>query len=362
MPALTALFRTAVRKTLHVRRRVKIARELRTRLERGWYRWNQPRTSFHRLGTKPLGTKNPEYGVGRLKSLVRNLYSLPVFFVRKPGVEFRADAGFVREDGQFVLLDRIRGQVCRPFPPDGDRNGYIHLRKELQENVPGPAFRVCPHRDIIIEDWVKGERLYELPIDTRKDHVQSLLALWPSHIRASRGGDAESFFIALGVWSGPWRQSTAASWVKSRAETWPLVPTHADLHAANLLVHGGRVTLIDFEPGRLCYAPFWYDPLNLILTSAYWPPEQPCPDIAAAYVMGAFDHLLDEIFLAAGIEPLNWDEDRTHLAAAWAFTETWLKAVTWEGTRPPEGSELGQATLRRIEEAVGQSMWSSLRV
>jgi hypothetical protein len=213
-------------------------------------------------------------------------------------------------DGAVVLLSPgPNGEVARQIEPGLDAN-YVQLRRRLARHVELPAFELTADGRWLVEEFVDGDYLLDLPLEQQLAVVRKLFASYCSLIRHEREGGTAEFFgqvkERIAECRLPADLLSAAAPILDASEL-PLVPSRPGGSVMNLVVAPGlRPVQIDLP--ALTLAPFFHDPISLILAA-----EGPILD---RFSVGHFDPELRALFAAADIGPPGPRGRRALLAAA----------------------------------------------
>lgn len=196
--------------------------------------------------------------------------------------------------GDALLLDPDR-QQCLRLLESPLRDVVLETRVALSRHLRTPRFELSPDKMQLTEALIVGAPLVDASAKVRAHAVAALLRGYTAHASANRAGTAGPLIreaIALleidGVPAGL-RRAVEEHNVARIAETWPLVPSHGNLHPGNIIITDGGPTLIDFQSARS--QPFFFDPVHLISFEA----RQGRPDLIAAYFGGAFESEVVEL-------------------------------------------------------------------
>lgn len=214
-----------------------------------------------------------------------------------------------------VLFDVDRRRVLRVRHADPD-SARAEIPTRVGHHVQVAAFEVLAGGRLFVEELVEAETLSSVTDPVRRlQVVTSLVQGYADLVRAETAGTARALLdeavasarsVPLPVGLGAWLDQNAERML-ARAAAWPLVPSHSDLTASNILLRQGEPVLIDFEWAG--YYPFFYDPTSLLLREAA---EYHRDDLLRAFSAGRLD---DEFAALCEAASCTREDTRTLLVA-----------------------------------------------
>lgn len=245
-----------------------------------------------------------------------------------------------------ILLDPDSGTVKRFAARPVYGSEYVALRAALARHVACPTFSVDADGTALTEEYVHGT-VYETASSTEKEAVTRILLRGFVDLAADQGvwNSETTLLRARGAFAGrdlpealqldPWFGR-----VHERAMSWPLVPSHGDLHPGNIIIRDGGPVLIDLagieEPLGLCLSmrPFWFDAVTIITSPAV-------PDLFQAFLAGRFEDEFEALYAAAGC--VYDSDDIPDMLRAWVLIRAFEEQAQ-RGSR--EEDRLTEAALR----------------
>lgn len=254
-----------------------------------------------------------------------------------------------KADG-LIAFDRAHGSVVhirnRPLAP-----GYSAHRDLLSTHLPNPSWSLAPDRTVLTERLAAGTLLAAAPLDTRLAVARSVVEAYTRATAAGRTGDAAELVTDAVGWAAAVAGVSAVAGAEltavqhrftDLAGTWPLVLSHGDLTALNLLVApDGSWSAIDFEDAGLL--PYFHDSYSLLLRD---------PDLMASLHHGDLDATLRSLHAAAGVPPGPGGDDHGLYLRATALLAAARHARAHGGTAAtlerlwPTGELVGSADGR----------------
>ena len=317
---------------------------------RTWRHWRQPLPE-HVRATKGRSRLNAQLTRQAIGAWLRNLAPtlLPPWFFLQGRSSARGSftVAIAAVDGGVVLLaPRGNGAVVArlygsgPLPPN-----YAAIRRRLGDHVALPDFDLRSGGWWLIEEFVEGQYLLELPSADQLQVVRKLFRSYATLVKHEAEGTCSAFFVSVLLTvrpaSLPSQLMAAAAPVLHCEDAWPLVPSRPGTSAMNLVVAEGlRPVQIDLPAVTL--APFFYDPVSLIAGTR--------GPILAAFLEGALNEDLHALFSAAGLS-FPSAHDRVSLLAATCVIRAHLH-LTQPGSGSPPAT--GRAAERRWAEITAQ--------
>nr|WP_297425133.1 hypothetical protein [uncultured Actinotalea sp.] len=236
-------------------------------------------------------------------------------------------------DGGFVLLDPGRGTVRHHYPA-ALAAGYGDLRRRFGRHVPSPGFEVLDGGRVVVEEYVDGAYLTDLPPQDQIDAVGGLVHRYADLTRSEAEGTCADVVRELDEvlrWDLPtdFRTALAAPWLTEALRRWPLVPSATDAHPKNLVVAAGRTAVVDLGTVRL--EPFCGFPVGVVLHTS--------PHVLGGFLEGALDAPFGALLAAAGARPDELPGWRTTLLAL-RLARTARRGVVSSGVGLVSGPEL----------------------
>jgi len=264
-----------------------------------WITANPKMARHWRHGQPPPQLRRAK-GIRSRPGLLRTLASLT--WIRSNGTHTIFLPNAYKADT--VLIDPAATSVLRVLHSGPVRQASIESRIRLSRHLDTPAFQVLDDGRLIREEFVRGEDFAALPSRARIDAFKTLLAGYTSLCahegRGSAGHLFDTAMIASEEIALP-QELTAfivaqTTTLRPDIARWPLVPSHKDMSAENLIVCDGRPVLVDLE--WVACAAFCYDPLWLIVREAATAHRR---DLLEALLDGRLDTELQALWTAAGL-------------------------------------------------------------
>lgn len=262
--------------------------------------------------------------------------------VTRPGVllvrrtasgEHRYPIAVATFEGGVVLLDPSGGVVARVRTgPDHEADA---LRRRLAAHVATAAFEPAEDGRVVVEEFVAGDAVLDLPADDLEDVVRRLCEGWTRLSAAEAEGTWDELLDTaveacrgLDV-PGPVRRVVEAG-VPPEVRGWPLVPAATDARLRNVVRRDGVPVLIDLADVRL--EPWFAYPLGTVLDGG--------ATLFGRYLAGGLDDVLGGLATAAGAAwpPAPWS--RLDVLAV----RTLVVTAQADGTEP---SVLAEGVRRR---------------
>lgn len=260
-----------------------------------------PKMACHWRHGRPSPQLQRAKGIHWKLGLLRTLASLT--WIRSNGTHSIFLPNAYKVDA--VLIDPGARSVLRVLHTGPISRASIESRIRLSRHLATPTFEVLDGGRLIREEFVQGEDFASLPSSERIDAFKVLLAgytslcaheargsagrLFDSAVQASMEvglpGNLTSFLVAQ------------AAAVRPDVGRWPLVPSHKDMSAENIIVRKGRPVLLDFEWAGC--SPFCYDPMWLIIREAATGNRR---DLLEALLEGRLDSELGALWKTADLQ------------------------------------------------------------
>lgn len=343
---------TASRSVAAAWERQRVVRHGKAHFQRGLYWWSPDRRMVVRVGSTAPRNLVERRSLGPVPRVLVRLLT-PPFLWNREGTLKGPECATVGNGREALYFDLQRGQVIRPVLHSCDLAEYKQMRDQLQEVLPGPDFSVDIGRRIVRDRFVVGRRLSELDDASQLGAAERILDAMEPLAHPRHNASTTEFFSLRGMQApivtalAEIKTSVGAGDLFDAARRWPVVPAHTDLWTGNVLVGDVGVYIVDWTPGRVGLAPFWYDALTLLLMNAVWPPDQPRPGLAHSFFQGHFDQKLDTLFEAAGAEPFDWYRERLVLVYLWSITRSYIRR-DWKSVRPAQDVRADLDVPRRL--------------
>ena len=203
-------------------------------------------------------------------------------------------------EGSSLLLDAPSPWVVRIDRRPVYDHAYVEERRRLARHLPLPRFGIAHDGQVLMEEQIEGgTSLLALSEAEQVAVARELLGRLAGLVRAERerqvgepGHAAASRHAAL-LRVVPSLAGVAAA-IDTRLPTAPLVSSHGDLKAKNVIV-AEQITVVDVTPQSLSLRPFWDDALDLLTASGG------NGGLLRALLRGDFERELDELWRAAGL-------------------------------------------------------------
>ena len=220
-------------------------------------------------------------------------------------------------DGDSLLIDPEQRMLVRRFGRGNLPADQPDLRRSWARHVPAPAFEILDGGRRIREEFVEGERFHQLDTARQIRVVREVFSCY-TELVAEAGPSSPKIVERLlepqllshlpPLLSEHLREPTPS---RDSLIALPSVPTVEDGHWGNLVIVGGhRPVFIDCFPLRIL--PCFYTPVSLIARG--WRRSNPS-SVRPAFLEGAFDPELSELFGAAGLEYVPSQHSRQTLMA-----------------------------------------------
>jgi hypothetical protein len=235
----------------------------------------------------------------------------PWFLYVRRGQPGRFTVAIAAMDGAVVLLSPgPNGEVARQIEPSGLDANYVELRRRLADHVELPEFALTDDGGWLLEEFVDGSYLFDLPLGQQLTVVKKLFASYISLAHHEREDGTAEFFgqvkERIAECQLPSDLLSAAAPILDSSEL-PLVPSRPGGSVMNLVV-AAELRPVQIDLPAVTLAPFFYDPIALVLAA-----EGPILD---RFSMGHFDPELRALFAAADLNPPGPDCRKALLAAA----------------------------------------------
>ena len=209
------------------------------------------------------------------------------------GVARNADLILIASDHGSLLRIRFEGTLSQPV---------LDLRAQMTHYLAAPRLEVVEDGAVSREELVDGDLLRAMSPEARKRILRRLLTDYGELTSGLAAGDSGALVAAAMVAVDRLPASSGCRGVVDSARPglqeasarWPLVPSHGDLHADNLVVRRGRPVLIDFEHAG--HMPFFYDIFSLAMREADFRRD----DLLRALLSTEFEPELRALFASAG--------------------------------------------------------------
>lgn len=259
-----------------------------------------------RTGTGPGG------GVRAAAARTARAVVLPSGFRARGGPPDGFSLAVATYDGGVLLLDPDGGRVARTVPPGGLPAGYAEMRERFGAHLSSPTFEVVDGGSLVVESFVPGRHLLDLPAEEQVEALRRLLRATADLTAAEGGGTCAGLVRAAVEAAGrtevPGRVAELLSAVPAveLAGSWPLVPTATDATVRNLLVQADG-TPVPIDLGEVRLDPFVLYPVGMVANAR--------PAGLSAYLAGELDPEVAALFGAAGGHwPLTGDGREALLA------------------------------------------------
>lgn len=282
-------------------------RELRARLLREaqflrpglWITANPKMARHWRYGRPPAQLLRAK-GTQLKQGLLRTFASL--VWIRSNGTHTIFMPNAYKPD--VVLVDPAARAVLRVLHSGPISQASIENRMRLSRHVDTPTFDVLDGGRLIREELVYGQDFAARSFGERGEAFKTLLAGYTSLCDHEGKGSALRLFHSAVEASEEVALPEAlrsffaaqANWVHPEVGRWPLVPSHGDMSAENIVLREGCPVLVDLEWAD--YFPFCYDPLWLVVREAA---EGDRRDLLEGLLAGQFDTELKALWEAAGL-------------------------------------------------------------
>lgn len=238
----------------------------------------------------------------RVLDAARGVLRPPVFRVRRSEAQrHEYPIAVATFDGGVVLLDPGRGKVARTHAEAG--GGDEELRRRLARHVATPEFSIEDDGRLLIEEFVDGDTVLDLPADEIEQVVRALVDGWTRLTAAEADGTWDDLVdTAVSLCSGldlpPEVLAAVERGVPDTARGWPLVPAATDATLRNVVLRRGEPVLIDLGDVRL--EPSFSYPLGAIADAG--------PRVITTYLAGGLDDALAPLAAAVGTSwpPSPW--------------------------------------------------------
>ncbi len=239
-----------------------------------------------------------------------------------------ATAAIPRAGGdRLIAFDVGQHLVVRISPFHTWTPEYETRRRRLAQHLPTPDFQVTDNGSVLLETWLPGLLLSQLPLEVRLAYVQKILSCYQSHVAAQGDSqpEAESVGLSVAVDQANLPRSLR-NVLQEPATRYVLqlnaqVLSHRDLDPENVLVdpEAGEVTLVDLN--SLGEAPVWYDVVKLADVSLRVGGARPTThhtELVRDALRGVWD--------AGGMNPERVPS-ASGLSALWVVAWAWRKAL-----------------------------------
>ncbi|UKJ62247.1 hypothetical protein H1Q78_10430 [Cellulosimicrobium cellulans] len=223
-------------------------------------------------------------------------------------------------EGGLLFLEPGRS-VARTVEAGVVRERYATLRRRFSEHVRCPSYRFTD--DLLVEEFVAGRHPLELDDEERVALVRALVLdyahlahhEWEPDPRriVQRALDLVRDAVLPAGFPSP---GELAAFV-ARTPEWGTVPSGADPQVNNLVVAPDG-TPVPIDLGVMVLAPFFVFPVGMI-ASAHGA-------VLAAYLDGALDAAVGELFASARAGFAPTPRDRVLVLGLWAAVTCWYEA------------------------------------
>lgn len=268
-----------------------------------------------------------------LKFVMKALVAPPFALIRGTGKHCRATVAFAGGGQELIAYDAANKFVIRM--PESTRYSvrYERLRQAYSMSVPTPRFSINAARSVLIEDYVDGVSLGDLPPAERSFAIANVLRAF-IRLGQEQGQTAKSYAVIssyvmrasrLGLTT---RVSPLRS-LQQRLLQWcsrlPMVPSQSDLHPGNVICKGDAFRVVDWPTAEHFVAerPWCYDPMTILIRGKLRE--------TALLFQGSYDHILAPMYKRLWVEGGDLSTIRSFLTLVWLLTHADRKADDGRG-------------------------------